>query len=55
MQSRRDYEEKLLEEIKDKLMAANRGILVWGTTVRLAENDYRVLLMDDNGKLMASS
>jgi len=53
MQSRRDYEEKLLEEIKEKLLSI--GILVWGTTEKLAENNYRALLVDENGKLIASS
>jgi len=50
-----EEEEKLLEEIKAKLMAENIGILLWGSTVRLTENDYRAILLDDDGKLIASS
>ena len=50
-----EREEKRLEQILAKLMAANPGILVWGTKVKLAENDYRVLLLDDDGKLVVSS
>lgn len=53
--SRRDLEEKLLADIKAKLMASNIGILVWGTKTKLSENDYRAILVDDDGKLIASS
>jgi len=51
---RSEREEKLLEEIKAKLME-DLGILVWGTIVKTAQGDYRVLLLDDDGKLVASS
>jgi len=53
--SRRDYEEKLLEDIKAKLMTSNLGILIWGTKTKLSESDYRAILVDDDGKLVASS
>jgi len=52
---RSDREEKLLEQIKAKLMEVNLGILIWGTKTKLAENDYRAILVDDDGKLIASS
>lgn len=51
---RSEREEKLLEEIKAKLME-DLGILVWGTIVKTAQGDYRVILVDDDGKLVASS
>lgn len=31
------------------------GIIVWGTIVKKAQGDYRVLFVDDDGKLVASS
>jgi len=50
-----EREEKLLEEIKAKLMSGNLGILVWGSKAKLTENNYRAILVDDDGKLIASS
>jgi len=50
-----EREEKLLEQIKAKLMAENLGILVWGTKTKITENDKRALLTDEDGKLVASS
>jgi len=31
------------------------GILAWGTTTKKAQGAYRVFLLDDDGKLVASS
>jgi len=31
------------------------GLLVWGTTAKKTQGNYRVLLLDDDGKLVASS
>jgi len=28
-----------------------QGLPAWGTIVKVAQGDYRVLLVDDNGKL----
>jgi len=50
-----EREEKLLAEIIAKLMSEHIGILLWGSTVALAENGYRAILVDEDGKLVASS
>jgi len=52
---RSEYEEKLLAKILAKLMSKNIGVLIWGTTEPLSENDNRAILVDDDGKLVASS
>jgi len=52
---RSEREEKLLEDIKAKLISTNIGILIWGTKTKLTENNYRAILVDEDGKLIASS
>jgi len=50
-----EREETLLELILAKLMSENIGILVWGSKTKIAEDDKRAILVDDDGKLIASS
>jgi len=41
---------KKLNKIYGKFMQT-QGSPAWGTIVKVAQGDYRVLLVDDNGKL----
>jgi len=50
--SRSEYEEKLLEDLLDKFQSL--GIISWGTTVKVASGQYRVIMVDDDGKLVTS-
>lgn len=47
---RSEYEEKLLEDIKDKY-EATKGILIWGKT---SGGDYVAVMVDADGKLETS-
>jgi len=51
----------LQEEILKKLAKLEgkylipMGLPVWGSIVKVSKDDYRVILVDDDGKLVASS
>ena len=45
---------KKINKIYGKFMAT-QGLPVWGTIVKVAQGDFRVILVDDDGKLVASS
>jgi len=45
---------KKLNKISGKFLQT-QGLPVWGTIVRTAQGDFRVILVDDDGKLVASS
>jgi len=45
---------RVLNKIYGKFMR-NQGLPVWGVITKTAQGDYRVILVDDDGKLIASS
>ena len=45
---------KKLNKIFGKYMAT-QGLPVWGVITRTAQGDFRVILVDDDGKVLASS
>jgi len=47
---RSEYEEKLLEDLKEKF-EATKGILIWGKT---AAGEYVAVMVDSDGKLVTS-
>jgi len=49
-ESRSEYEEKLLEDIKEKF-EATKGILIWGKT---ADGKYVAVMVDADGKLVTT-
>jgi len=48
-----EREERLLTQLLAKYQSL--GIISWGTTVKTESGNYRVILVDDDGKLVASS
>jgi len=47
---RSEYEEKLLEDLKEKF-EATKGILIWGKT---ATGEYVAVMVDSDGKLVTT-
>jgi hypothetical protein len=45
---------KKVNKIYGKFMAT-QGLPVWGAVVKTAQGNFRVLFVDDDGKLVASS
>lgn len=53
MSSLQDEILKVLHKIEGKFLIP-RGTPIWGSINRVAKNDYRILLLDDDGKLVQS-
>jgi len=47
-----EREEKLLEDLLAKFQ--DLGLISWGTTVKVSSGTYRVIMVDDDGKLVTS-